>query len=72
MLDNGVDKGGESGLVAKGAAVDGIKDLLQLWVELVVAVVVGVTEVFNVFSEVAEQKDVLIAGFAGDFDLQCC
>lgn len=54
MLDNSVDEGGESGLVAKGAAVDGVKDLLQFWVELVVAVIVGVAEVFDVLGKVAK------------------
>jgi hypothetical protein len=34
-----------------------------------VRVEVGVAQVFDVFSEVTEEENVLLADFAGDFDL---
>ena len=70
MLVDGVDKGGEVALVAECAALDGVEDFLELGVELEIAVEVVVTEIFDVFGEVAEEEDVLFADFAGDFNLE--
>lgn len=49
VLDNGVDERGERGLVTKHALVDSIEYFLQLGIELVITVVVGVAQVFNIF-----------------------
>ncbi len=69
LVDDGVAEGGEAAGVAKGAGFDRVKDLGEVWVEFDVAVGVGVTEVFDVLGEVAEEEDVRFADFAGDFDL---
>lgn len=69
MVFDGVDKSGKGALVAKSARVDGFKDSLEFGVELMFAVVVVVTEVFNVFGEVAEEENVLVAGFTSDLNL---
>ena len=54
--------------VAESATADRAEDLLELGVEVEFAVEVGVTEVFDIFGEVAEQEDVVFANFAGDLD----
>jgi len=69
LVDDGVAEGGEPAGVAELAALDGVEDFDEVGVELDVAVGVGVTEVFDVFGEVAEEEDVGFADFAGDFDL---
>ena len=69
VLFNGRRQGREITLVAEGVALDGIEDTLQLWVDLEVAVEVTVAEILDVFGEVAEEEDVLLADFTGDFDL---
>lgn len=69
MLDDAVEEGGEGARVAEGARVDGIEDLGEGRLQLVVVVEVGMAEVFDVFGEVAEEEDVLLADLAGDFDL---
>lgn len=55
--------------VTKGVGFDGLKDFGEVGVESVRAVGVSVTEVFDVFCEVAEEEDVVFADFAGDFNL---
>jgi hypothetical protein len=46
-----------------------LEDLFELFVQLVVAVHVGVAELVDVFAQVAEEEDVVLADLAGDFDL---
>ena len=69
MVFDGVDECGKGALVAKGIGIEGIEDSVEFWVELMFAVVVVVTEVFDVFGKVAKEENVLITGFASDFDL---
>lgn len=69
VLLDGIGEGGEVARVAKCVALDCVEDALQLGVKLEIAVEVSVTEILDVFSEVAEEEDVLFADFAGDFDL---
>ena len=68
LLD-GIGEGGEVARVAECVALDCGEDALQLGVKLEIAVEVSVTEILDIFSEVAEEEDVLFADFAGDFDL---
>lgn len=49
MIDNGVAKGREVASVAEHTSPDGIKYLLQIFVQLEVAVIVCMSEVFHVF-----------------------
>ena len=69
MVDNGVAKGSEAAGVAEGVGFDGVEDFGKRGVEVKGAIVVGVTEVFDVFGEVAEQEDVGFPDLAGDFNL---
>lgn len=69
MVDDGVDQGGESSLIAELAGLDRVKDLAESGIEFLSPVEVIMTKVFDVFGEVAEEEDVLLAGFAGDFNL---
>lgn len=69
MFDNAVQQGAEAVCVAKCALVDRIEDGGELWVKRVLLVEMGVTQVLDVFGEVAEEENVLLADFAGDFDL---
>jgi hypothetical protein len=70
MFFDGGGKSGEVGLVAEGVVLDGVEDALQLWVQLEVAVEVTVAEVLDIFGKVAEEEDVLLSDFTGDFDLR--
>lgn len=55
--------------IAEHATLDSCENLLELFVELVVAVDVSMAELFDVFCQVAKEEDVIFADFAGDFDL---
>jgi hypothetical protein len=69
MFRDAGDKSGEWALVAELAALNGLENLLQLRMNLVLAVEVCVTEVFDVLGEVSEEEDVLVTCLTGDFDL---
>lgn len=69
VIDYGVAEGGEAAGVAEHAAFDGVEDFLKVLVELEGTVGVGVTEVFDVFGEIAEEEDVIFADLARNFDL---
>jgi hypothetical protein len=69
VLDNAVDQRGEALTVAEPPSADAVENGGELRVELVVRVDMGVAQVFHIFSEVAEEEDVLLANLTGDFDL---
>jgi hypothetical protein len=66
---DGACERGEVGFVAEHVIFDRVEDTLQLWVQLEAPVEVSVAKVLDVFGEIAEEEDVLLADFAGDFDL---
>ena len=70
MFSNAADEGRECSYVAKLAALNYVEDLLQLRVDIILAIEVCVAKVFNILCQIAEEKDVLIARLARDFDLQ--
>lgn len=72
VIDDGVAEGGEAAGVAEHATFDGAEDFLEVLVELEGTIGVGVAEVFNVFSEVAEEEDVVFADLACDLNLGLC
>lgn len=69
VLLDGVRERGEIIFVAEHIVLDSVKDALELRVQLEVAVEVSVAELFDILGEIAEEEDVLLADFAGDFDL---
>lgn len=69
MIDDAVEEGGKGTSVAEGAGVDGVEHFSEGRVEIVLLVEVGVAEVVNVFCEVAEEENVVLTDFAGNFDL---
>lgn len=69
MLFNRRSECGEVGCVAKHVVFDRFEHLRQLRVELEVSVEVPVAELLDVFGKCAEEEDVLLADFAGDFNL---
>jgi hypothetical protein len=69
MLHDAIKQGGEALGIAKGAAVDVIKYIGELRLELVLLVQMRVTEVLNILRKVTEQEDVLFTNLAGDFNL---
>jgi hypothetical protein len=69
VLDNAVDEGRKLFSVAERALVDVVENGGQLGIELVLRVQMCVAEVLDVLGEVAEEEDVLLADFTGDFDL---
>lgn len=70
VVNNAANECRECTLVAESALLDGLEDVLQIRVDLVLSVKVGVAKVFDIFSQVTEQEDVLIAGLAGNLDLR--
>lgn len=69
VVADGRDEGGKVRRVAESALLDLGEDLGEVWVDVVRAVGVRVTEIFNVLGEVAEEEDVVLANLAGDFNL---
>ena len=69
LIDDGIAQGAEAIRIAESATLDGIKDFGEVGVEFEVAIGVGVAEVFNVFGEVTEEKDVGLADFASDLNV---
>jgi hypothetical protein len=49
--------------------LDLLKDLCEVWIKFVGAIVVSMAKIFDIFSQVSEQKDVVLSNFTGDFDL---
>lgn len=69
MFFNGGTKCLEVLCIAKHAALDSLKDLRELRVDLEVAINVSVAELLDILSKISEKENVLLADFAGDFDL---
>jgi hypothetical protein len=69
VLNDAVDESREFLSVAENAVVDVVEDNGELGIELVVAVEMGMSEVLDVFCEVAEEEDVVLADLTGDFNL---
>ena len=69
LVDDGVAQRSEAAGVTELAASDGIEDLGQIGVESERAVIMGVTQVFNIFRQVSEKKDVRVPDFPSDFNL---
>jgi hypothetical protein len=69
VMHNGVCECGESTGVAEHAALDGLEYFLEFFVELVVAVDVGMAEFIDIFGEVSEEEDVVLTNFTSYFDL---
>lgn len=70
MINNAANKSRERPLVTECAALDCFEDLLEVRIDLALAVEMRVTEIFHIFGKVAEQEDVLITSLAGDLDLK--
>jgi len=61
MLHDAVDKRRELASIAKSAGSNGIEDTFQLWVDLEVAVEMGVAQIFDVFGEIPKKEDIVLA-----------
>ena len=69
MVNDAVDERGEGTGLPKSTLFNLIKDLGKGFVEMVIAIDVGVAQIVDVFGEVAEEENVVLADFARDFDL---
>lgn len=69
MVTHSRDHGQEVIGLTKHAALDRLENLLQTRVDLVRAVCVGMTQVFDILREVAEKEDVILADLTGDLNL---
>ncbi len=69
MLEDCVDEGREVALVAEGALLDRLEDFPQIGIDLVLAVVVCVAEVFDILSQITEEEDVALPDLAGNLNL---
>lgn len=69
LVDDGVTQRSETAGVTELAASDSIEDLGQIGVESKRAVIMGVTQVFNIFRQVPEKEDVGVPNFPSDFNL---
>ncbi len=66
MLDDAVDQSTELASVAESPVADRVEDAIQLRVKLEAAVEVVMAQVLDVFCEIAEEEDVVLADFASD------
>ena len=69
MVHDAVHERAELASIAKGIGLDSLEDLFKRRIDGVAAVVVVVAKVLDGLGEVAEEEDVRVANFAGDFDL---
>lgn len=69
MINDAVKKRRKRARIAEGTRVDAVKHGSESRVELVFLVEVSVAELIDIFGEVAEEEDVVLADFARDFDL---
>lgn len=57
---------------AECSLFDLVEDLVEVSVDAVGSVVVRMAEILDVLGEVAEEEDIVLADFSGDFDLRLC
>jgi hypothetical protein len=69
VVDDAVEQCREGLRIAKGTVMDAVENSGESRVQLVVLVEVSVTEIVDVFSEVAEEEDVVLANLACNFNL---
>jgi hypothetical protein len=69
VLDDAVDKCGETVSVAELSLTDNIENSGQLGIKLILRVDMSVSQILNVFGKVTEEEDVLLANLTGNFDL---
>lgn len=66
---NRANKSGEGTNVAEGVGLDAVEDGLEFWINWWSVVIMCVAQVLNVFGQVAEEEDVVLADLAGDLNL---
>ena len=69
MTFNSSNQRGERSNVAECIRFNAVKHSLELRINRRLVVSVCVTQILDIFGEVAEEEDVVFANFAGDFDL---
>lgn len=69
VVDDGVDQRREAVDVTETPALDGFEYLDQVGVKGKRAISVGVTQIFDVLSQVSEKEDVRVPDFPSDFNL---
>jgi hypothetical protein len=69
VIFNGAHEGRKCTCFAKCTTLDRVKHLHQIGVKDVRAVVVCVAKVLNIFSQVSEEENVVLANLTGDFNL---
>ncbi len=69
VINNSVDQSREGAFVTESAFLDGLENLGQIWVDLILAVEVVMAEILNVLRQIAEEEDILVSSLAGDLDL---
>lgn len=70
MILNCTNQSRELPCITERSGLDGLKYLCQIGIKSVAAIVVRVTQIIDVFSEVAEQEDVVFSNLTSDFDLR--
>ena len=69
MIGYGGHESAELVSITKGIRVNSVEDLLEIWVNGVGAVVVGMAEVFDIFGKVSKEEYVGITDLTSDFNL---
>jgi hypothetical protein len=69
MFYNAVDQSTELTSIAECTIADGVEDPFQLRIDLEAAVEVSVTKILDVFGEVAEEEDIILADLSCNFDV---
>jgi hypothetical protein len=70
MVFNAADEGAECVRITKGVFVDFVKDSLEVRVNGMRAISMSVAEIFDIFGEVAKEKDIVLSDFSSDFNLE--
>jgi hypothetical protein len=69
MVFDCADESGEGARIPEGVLLDFLEDFGEIWVQCMRTVGMCVAEVFNIFSEVTKEEDIVLPNFAGDFNL---
>lgn len=67
MVDNAIDESAKLSGLAELATLDSVKHLDEVWIEFELGVVVCMPKVFNIFSKVSKEENVLFPNFACNF-----
>ncbi len=69
MLFNAADQGAEGVRVTKSVFLDLVENSLEVRIDSVRAISMGMTKIFDIFGKVSKEKNIVFSDFTSNFDL---